>query len=111
MAKREIIKTDNVFVRIMELEKGASTDWHFHSEVLDFFVCMKGAVQVETKGPDKTVELRPGQHTEVTPMKLHRVTNICDDSAEYLLVQGIGTYDFLLGLVNPEHNSKVAEVQ
>lgn len=110
MTKREIIKTDNVFVRIMELEKGASTDWHFHSEVLDFFVCMKGAVQVETKGPDRVVPLQPGQQAEVTPMKLHRVVNISDDKAEYLLVQGIGTYDFYLDMVSPEHEKKMQEL-
>src|SRR5450631_4036978 len=103
MAKREIIKTENVFVRIMELEKGASSDWHFHSEVLDFFVCLKGTVQVETKGPDSVISLQPGQQTEVTPLKLHRVVNISDNTAEYLLVQGIGTYDFFLEMVSPEH--------
>jgi quercetin dioxygenase-like cupin family protein len=109
MAKREIIKTENVLVRIMELEKGASTDWHFHSEVLDFFVCLKGAIQVETKGPDMVIPLQPGQQTEVTPMKLHRVTNIFADKAEYLLVQGIGSYDFLLELVSPEHEKMIRE--
>lgn len=109
MAKREIIKTDNVQVRIMELEKGAATDWHFHTEVLDFFVCLKGAVQVETKGPDWTVALQPGQQTEVTPMKLHRVVNVSDDKSEYLLVQGIGTYDFYLEMVSPEHEKMIKE--
>lgn len=109
MAKREIIKSENVLVRIMELEKGAGTDWHFHTEVLDFFVCLKGAVQVETKGPDTVIPLHPGQHTEVTPMKVHRVVNISGDKAEYLLVQGIGTYDFYLEMVSPEHEKMIKE--
>lgn len=109
MTKREVIKTENVFVRIMELEKGAATDWHFHTEVLDFFVCLKGALLVETKGHEKVVTLQPGQHAEVTPMKLHRVSNAGDDKAEYLLVQGIGTYDFYLEMVSPEHEKRVEE--
>jgi quercetin dioxygenase-like cupin family protein len=94
MSNREIIKTENVLVRIMKLEKDASTDWHFHTQVLDFFVCLKGAIQVETKNPDKRTSLQPGQHAEVSPMKVHRVMNIYDDKSEYLLIQGVGSYDF-----------------
>jgi quercetin dioxygenase-like cupin family protein len=29
----------------MELAEGTSTDWHYHSEVIDFFVCMTGVVK------------------------------------------------------------------
>ena len=94
MSKREILKTENVLVRVMELEKKSSTDWHFHSQVGDFFVCLKGIIQVETKDPDRVFLLNPGQQAEVTPLKVHRVINISDDIAEYLLVQGVGAYDF-----------------
>jgi quercetin dioxygenase-like cupin family protein len=94
MRKREIIKTENVLVRIMKLEKDASTEWHFHTQVFDFFVCLKGAIQVETKNPDKKTSLQPGQQAEVSPMKVHRVMNIYDGKSEYLLVQGVGSYDF-----------------
>jgi quercetin dioxygenase-like cupin family protein len=95
MPNREIMKTENVSVRIMELEIGASTDWHYHSEVRDFFVCLKGTILVETKEPDTSIPLQPGQQAEVTPLRLHRVSNISGNTAEYLLVQGIGRYDFL----------------
>jgi len=94
MSNREIIKTENVLVRIMELEKDGSTEWHFHTEVRDFFVCLKGAIQVETKNPDQKIMLTPGQQAEVNPRKVHRVKNITDNKAEYLLIQGIGSYDF-----------------
>ena len=94
MGNREIIKTENVLVRVMELEKNAATEWHFHTEVADFFVCLKGVIQVETKDPDENTPLHPGQQAEVSPMKVHRVINMHDDKAEYLLVQGVGSYDF-----------------
>lgn len=94
MSIREILRTENVLVRVMELEKDGSTDWHFHSEVTDFFVCLKGLIQVKTKNPDKTVLLIPGQLAEVVPMKVHRVINVNEHKAEYLLIQGIGAYDF-----------------
>lgn len=94
MSNSEIIKTENVLVRVMELEKHAATDWHFHTEVADFIVCLRGVIQVETKNPDGSTPLHPGQRAEVSPMKVHRVINVCDDKAEYLLVQGVGSYDF-----------------
>jgi quercetin dioxygenase-like cupin family protein len=94
MSNREIIKTENVLVRIMELEKDAATDWHFHTEVVDFFVCLKGTIQVETSNPDEQTLLHPGQQAEVSSGKVHRVVNVHADRAEYLLVQGVGAYDF-----------------
>jgi quercetin dioxygenase-like cupin family protein len=95
MSNQEIIKTNNVSVRIMELAKGASTDWHYHTAVTDFFVCLSGLVTVETKNPSEEVNLHPGQRTEIKPPQIHRVLNTCEDKSEYLLVQGLGPYDFI----------------
>jgi quercetin dioxygenase-like cupin family protein len=95
MSNVEIIKTENVLVRIMELAKGASTDWHHHTEVSDFFVCLNGVVGVETKNSDEIVILHPGQRAEVKPPHTHRVVNEHSDNSEYLLVQGEGKYDFI----------------
>ena len=96
MGNREILKTDTVWVRIMELEKDGSTEWHQHTQVADFFVCIKGVVQVETRDPDRKIHLLPGQHEQVVPMQVHRVVNLGDGMSEYLLIQGIGSYDFCL---------------
>jgi hypothetical protein len=45
--------------------------------------------------PDERLILQPGQTTEVMPLQVHRVVNICYDKSEYLLVQGVGAYDFV----------------
>lgn len=91
----EIIKTKDVLVRTMELDVNSSTDWHYHTEVGDLFVCLNGIVQVETKNPDIVVILNPGQRVEVKPTQIHRVLNIDKGKSEYLLVQGVGAYDFI----------------
>lgn len=96
MDNREIIKTDNVLVRIMELGKNGSTEWHHHTEVADFFVCLTGTVQVETRDPEQKNTLLPGQHTKVVPAQVHRVVNLGEGKSEYLLIQGVGAYDFCL---------------
>ena len=95
MSNQEMIRTENVLVRIMELAKDASTDWHYHTEVSDFFVCLTGVVMVEARNPDGAKVLHPGQRTEIKPSQVHRVTNMHDDISEYLLVQAVGPYDFI----------------
>jgi quercetin dioxygenase-like cupin family protein len=94
MSIREIIKTENVSVRVMELEAGAANEWHHHSQVTDYFVGMTGVIQVETRDPAESVRLLPGQLAEVGPSTVHRVNNVGAEKAEYLLVQGVGLYDF-----------------
>ena len=95
MSNQEIIKTENVLVRVMELEKDALTEWHYHSEVSDYFVCLNGVVRVESKSPDEVIILHPGRRVEIKPPQVHRVINAHTDKSEYLLVQGVGTYDFI----------------
>jgi mannose-6-phosphate isomerase-like protein (cupin superfamily) len=94
MSSREIIKTENVLVRVMSLETAAATEWHFHTEVRDFFVCLQGMIQVESRAPEEQTLLLPGQRAEVPPGRVHRVRNVAVDRAEYLLIQGVGVYDF-----------------
>jgi len=95
VAEREIIKSAEVRVRVMGLEPGASTKWHHHSQVNDFFVCLKGALQVETRDPYHVVVLQPGETAEVKGPVVHRVLNLHQEPAEYLLTQGVGAYDFI----------------
>jgi len=94
----EIIKTADVSVRIMELAKDAATEWHYHTEVKDFFVCLTGMVAVETRNPAGRTTLDPGQRAEVGTGIVHRVVNISSEKSEYLLVQGVGVYDFCKAL-------------
>ena len=95
MSNREIIRTETVLVRIMELAKGAATEWHHHTDVSDYFVCLTGVVRVEAMNPDETVILHPGQRAEIRPPRIHRVVNHHDDKSEHLLIQGVGSYDFV----------------
>ncbi len=91
----QIIRTDNVLVRVMELKESSSTDWHYHSEVIDYFVCLNGVIRVETKSPDDLFILHPGQRAEIKPPQVHRVINSHNGESKYLLIQGVGLYDFI----------------
>lgn len=89
-----ILETENVRVRILVLDAGQATPWHFHSEVTDRMLCLEGRIAIEYQGPQERVELCPGERCEVTVKRLHRVVNLGSEIAKYLLVQGVGRYDF-----------------
>ncbi len=89
-----ILETGNVRVRILVLDPGEATAWHFHSEVTDRMLCLQGLIAVEYQGPRQSVELACGERCEVAVTRVHRVVNMLPETAKYLLVQGVGRYDF-----------------
>jgi quercetin dioxygenase-like cupin family protein len=89
-----LIKTDNVSVRILELEAGGALPWHHHSEVTDYVFALDGKIEVQLRSPDEKVALAPGQRCEVPTGRVHRVVNMCQRKTRYLLIQGVGKYDF-----------------
>ena len=89
-----ILEAENVRVRILALEVGAATAWHFHTEVTDRMLCLEGIIAVEFQGPQERVELDSGERCEVAVTRVHRVVNLSSAVAKYLLVQGVGRYDF-----------------
>jgi quercetin dioxygenase-like cupin family protein len=89
-----ILETFDVRVRILTLAGEQATAWHFHSEVTDKMLCLEGRIAVEFRDPSARVELAPGGRCEVSVDRIHRVVNLTVDSAKYLLVQGVGRYDF-----------------
>ncbi len=94
MNEEVILKTENVTVRVLSLAPGESTPWHFHNEVTDNMFCLSGDILVLLRNPDEEVRLQIGQRCEVYPLRMHQVANMGAKEAKYLLVQGVGQYDF-----------------
>ena len=97
MNKEEIlIQTENVKVRIIELPAGESGPFHFHTEITDHMFGISGEIIVSMKNPAETVILKPGVRCRIEPGRVHRVSNSHQsEPSTYLLIQGIGTYDFI----------------
>lgn len=89
-----ILETENVRVRILALECGQATAWHFHTEVTDRMLCLEGRIAIECREPQERFEVGPGERCEITVGRVHRVVNLSAEKAKYLLVQGVGQYDF-----------------
>lgn len=90
-----IILTPDVRVRIMTLEPVDEIKWHTHTNVTDNAFCLEGAIAVRLRDPDETITLSPGEHHKVKPGRPHAVVNAGGGTSRYLLVQGVGAYDFI----------------
>lgn len=89
-----IIKTDTIRVRIMSLAPREIADWHYHTEVIDDIFCLTGTIVVRMQKPDEENELQPGQRCRIETGRIHQLENLTGKETTYLLVQGIGKYDF-----------------
>jgi quercetin dioxygenase-like cupin family protein len=97
IARREaVVEGSDVRAQVLTFNAGQFVPWHQHSEVADHFVCLKGPMLVETRNPDGKAELGPGDRTHVPPNVEHTVYSPSGDPFEFLIIQGVGTYDFIV---------------
>jgi len=70
--------------------------WHCHTNVQDTFFVIEGRVRVTLHEPDDQIDLAAGESRgPVHPGRPHRVTNPGDEVATFLVLQGIGDFDFV----------------
>lgn len=83
--------------RIVELQISSTqkVPWHYHNNVQDTFYVIEGALRIFLQNPKEDVRLARGQTFSVPPGRPHLVTNGGDTSAVFLVLQGIGEYDFV----------------
>ncbi len=91
---RVIVQTADVRVRQMFLDVDAEVAWHYHTQVVDTMYCLQGTMKVEMKGPEEVNILYPGEGCEITVGRPHRISVIGNEAVSYLLIQGVGQYDF-----------------
>ncbi len=96
IADRELVaEVTDLRVQVLSLAAEQSVPWHYHSEVTDSFVCLEGRTKVVTRAPRKTYLLMPGERCAVAPNTAHRVHGENDGPCKFMVIQGIGRYDFL----------------
>ena len=84
--------------RISELQISTSqkVPWHYHSRIKDTFYVVEGEVTIYLRDPKEAITMSPGESYVVEPKRPHLVTNSGSHSATFLVLQGIGEYDFVL---------------
>jgi quercetin dioxygenase-like cupin family protein len=83
--------------RIAELQISPTqtVPWHYHNNVQDTFYVLSGSIRIFAREPEEEILLKPGQTYAVAAGRPHLVTNAGDTSALFLVLQGIGEYDFV----------------
>jgi quercetin dioxygenase-like cupin family protein len=83
--------------RINELQISPSqkVPWHYHTNTQDTFYVLEGRLRLFLREPKEEVRLGPGETYTVRPGRPHLVTNGGDSSATFLVLQGIGEYDYV----------------
>ncbi len=83
--------------RISELQISPTqkVPWHYHNNVQDTFYVIEGSIRVLLRDPAEEVRLGPGETYTVAPRRPHLVVNAGDVSATFLILQGIGEYDYI----------------
>jgi len=83
--------------RITELQISSKqkVPWHCHTNVQDTFYVLEGELRLFLREPKEEVRLRPGETYSVAPRRPHLVTNAGEKSATFLVLQGIGEYDYV----------------
>lgn len=95
IAGRELVAEGaDLRVQVLTLAAGECIPWHYHSEVTDSFVGLEGTVVVETRAPRADHRLLPGQRCAVPPKTAHTVHGEAGGPCRFLIVQGVGAYDF-----------------
>ena len=83
--------------RISELQISPTqtVPWHYHNNVRDTFYVLQGRLRLFLREPTEEVRLGPGETYAVRARRPHLVTNADDTSAVFLVLQGIGEYDYV----------------
>jgi len=83
--------------RITELQISPTqkVPWHLHSNIQDTFYVISGHLRIFLREPKEDIRLGPGDTYSVKARRPHLVTNGGDGSATFLVLQGIGEYDYV----------------
>jgi mannose-6-phosphate isomerase-like protein (cupin superfamily) len=83
--QREDLQAGSIqMVNWARLPVGRSFAAHFHEEMQEVFVIMRGAAQLSVSG--ETVALQPGDAVRIDRREVHRMCNDGDEDVEYLAI-------------------------
>jgi quercetin dioxygenase-like cupin family protein len=79
----------------LQLSPAQTVPWHTHTNVSDTFYVLAGDMRLFLQNPKEKVELKAGQVYQVVPGRPHLVTNAGTGSMTFLVLQGVGEYDYV----------------
>ena len=95
--ERRALHAERPGFRISELQISPTqkVPWHYHNNVQDTFYVIEGHIRLFLREPDEDMRLGPGEVYSVHAPRPHLVINDGDRSATFLVLQGLGEYDYV----------------
>ncbi len=79
----------------LQLSPTQTVPWHFHTHIADTFYVLEGEMRLFLQNPKEEVRLQPGGTFTAVAGRPHLVTNAGKTSLTFLIMQGIGEYDYV----------------
>jgi mannose-6-phosphate isomerase-like protein (cupin superfamily) len=79
----------------LQISPQQKVPWHYHNNVRDTFYVLAGSIRIFLREPKEEVRLGSGESYVVMPRRPHLVVNGGETSATFLVLQGVGEYDFV----------------
>ena len=79
----------------LQLSPTQTVPWHFHTNITDTFYVLEGEMRLFLQNPKQEVRLRPARPSSPAAGRPHLVTNAGETSLTFLIMQGVGEYDYV----------------
>jgi mannose-6-phosphate isomerase-like protein (cupin superfamily) len=79
----------------LQLSPTQTVPWHFHTNISDTFYVLEGEMRLFLQNPKEEVRLKPGETYTAVAKRPHLVTNVGKGSLTFLVLQGMGEYDYV----------------
>ena len=79
----------------LQLSPSQTVPWHFHTNIADTFYVLEGEMRLFLLNPKQEVRLKPGETYTAVAKRPHLVTNAGKTSLTFLVLQGMGEYDYV----------------
>ncbi|MGH7036747.1 MAG: cupin domain-containing protein [Stellaceae bacterium] len=90
-----IAESAGLRARLYTLAPGDVIPWHYHTGVTDWYFCLAGTLRIETRAPRAEERLPAGGRYAIPPRTAHQIANgDAGEDCRFLLLQGVGAYDF-----------------
>lgn len=79
----------------LQLSPTQTVPWHCHTNISDTFYVLEGEMRLFLQQPKEEVRLGVGQSYVAAVGRPHLVTNAGKTSLTFLILQGVGEYDYV----------------
>lgn len=90
-----VVKGSDVQARVFTLAPGEAIPWHYHRQSTDHYFVLEGVLSISTREPNVVARrFAVGSSHKIASGTPHLVVNNGDADCRFLLVQGVGAYDW-----------------